>query len=233
MKNILCTIGARAGSKGLRGKNLKSLCGQPLISHSIQQAKKCNLITKIAVTSDSDEILKISNEYGADFLIKRPDELATDTAPKIPAIKHCVLEVENILSNKFDFIIDLDPTSPLRSIQDITNCLELMINTSAPNLITAMPSRRSPYFNLVEKNFDGQWRPSKTLGELVTRRQSAPKTYDMNASIYIYKRDILISNLTLWNEGTLLYEMPEERSFDIDTPLDFEIVEFLMKRANF
>lgn len=228
----ICTICARGGSKGVKDKNLRELLGVPLIAHSIIQAKKSNLFDIIAVSSDSDEILKISSKYGANYVIKRPSELATDTAPKIPVILHCVKVVEMMTGMKFDTIIDLDATSPLRTIEDIEIAVSLLeCNDGALNVITAAPARRSPYFNLVEQTNEGYVKLSKSLESTIVRRQDAPRCYDMNASIYVWKREAFYnSKLSVFTERTMLYEMPEDRSIDIDSELDFEIVELLAKK---
>lgn len=227
MKRI-CTICARGGSKGVKGKNIRPLLGKPLIAYSLEQAKKSGLFEAVAVSSDSELILEAAREFGADYLITRPGELATDQAAKLPVIKHCVAEVEKQKGYDFDTIVDLDATSPLRSVEDIQNAVALLEKSGAGNVITAMPSRRSPYFNLVELNANGVVELSKPLKVPVVRRQDAPKCYDMNASIYVWKHQTLFSSNTIFNGDTKLYVMPEERSIDIDSELDFKFVELLM-----
>lgn len=226
----ICTICARGGSKGVKHKNIRALHGKPLIAHSILQAKASNLFDCIAVSSDSDEILRIAGEWDADHLIKRPDELATDQAAKLPAIRHCVAEVERITGQTFDVLVDLDATSPLRLPDDIIQCVQLLEERGVSNVISGTPARRSPYFNLVEVDEAGVARLSKTLDSPVVRRQDAPKCYDMNASIYVWMCKKLLSGATVFNSDTLLYVMPEDRSFDIDSDLDFQIVEMLIQK---
>lgn len=224
---ILCTVCARGGSKGVKNKNIKELCGKPLIAYTIEQAKESGIFERIVVSTDSDEIASIASLYGGEVFFKRPAELATDSAPKVPVIRHALLESERHFNTKFDIVLDLDPTSPLRSVADIENALEQFLKDDNDNLITAMPSRRSPYFNLVEK-INGKIMTAKSLETPVARRQDAPKCYDMNASIYIWKRDILLQNDRIFLENTGLYVMPEERSIDIDSELDFNFVSFMM-----
>ena len=224
----VCTICARGGSKGVKNKNLRTLLGKPLIAHSILQAKESGIFDVIAVSSDSEEILIVAKEYGVDYAIKRPEELATDTAPKVPVMQHCVQEVEKLSGLTFDIITDIDATSPLRTVKDLVNAVQkLEQHEEATNLITAAPARRSPYFNLVEEKQDGYVHLSKPLKDAIVRRQDAPKSYDMNASIYVWKRDSFFNVQSVFTEKTLLYVMPEERSQDIDTELDFEIVQLL------
>ncbi len=224
----LCTICARGGSKGVKGKNLKVLLGKPLIAHSINQARVSGLFDLIAVSSDSDEILAVAQDCGADLLVKRPDELATDQAAKLPVIRHCVAEVERLTGDSFETLVDLDATSPLRIPEDIRDAVELLERSGAGNVITAMPARRSPYFNLVELDQDGIVHLSKPPHNAIVRRQDAPKCYDMNASIYVWRKPALFANESLFNPDTRLHVMPEERSIDIDSELDFRFVEFLM-----
>jgi CMP-N,N'-diacetyllegionaminic acid synthase len=229
MKRI-CTICARGGSKGVKNKNVRDLLGKPLIAYSILQAQASGLFDAIAVSSDSPLILDAAKAYGADILVARPAELATDEAPKVPVIQHCVRTAEQVRAETFDIVVDLDATSPLRSVTDIREAVLLLENRKVSNVITGAPARRSPYFNLVELDKDGVARLSKTLPAPIFRRQDAPKCFDMNASIYVWQRNALFANLSIFNNDTLLYEMPAERSVDVDSELDFQIVELLMTK---
>lgn len=227
MKRI-CTILGRGGSKGVPNKNIRDLKGRPLIAYSIQQAKDSKLFDVIAVSSDSDKILQTAKVWGVEILIKRPENLASDTAPKIPAIRHCVLEAEKLSGKTFDTVCDLDPTSPFRAVEDITRCVQLLESKRVANVITGAQARKSPYFNMVEVNAQGAAVLSKPPAGSVVRRQDAPKCYDMNASIYVWRREILMNSDVLFQPDTQLYEMPCERSLDIDSELDFKIAELLM-----
>ena len=226
----LCTIGARGGSKGVKNKNIRDLLGRPLIAYSILQAKASGLFMAIAVSSDSSLFLDAAKAYGADILVERPAEMATDEAPKIPAIQHCVRIAEQVRGVTFDIIVDLDATSPLRDVEDIRRAVRLLEDRNVSTVITGAPAHRSPYFNLVELDKNGVVRLSKTLPVPIFRRQDAPKCFDMNASMDVWKRDSLFANIDVFNSDTLLYEMPPERSVDIDSELDFQIVEFLMAK---
>jgi N-acylneuraminate cytidylyltransferase/CMP-N,N'-diacetyllegionaminic acid synthase len=228
----ICTICARGGSKGVKNKNILNLAGEPLIAYSLKQAKDCGLFDLIAVSSDSQDILSIARHYGADILIERPVHLAGDTAPKVPVIRHCVEEAERISNKQFDVVVDLDATSPLRLTEDIIGAVNLLEMENVSNVITACPARRSPYFNLVELDESGVVKLSKSLDKNIVRRQDSPRCFDMNASIYVWKRQALTDHSTVFNFDTRLFEMPEERSTDIDNELDFEIVEFLMNKRN-
>jgi CMP-N-acetylneuraminic acid synthetase len=204
--------------------------GLPLIAHTIQQAQESNLFDAIAVSSDSQDILNTAGQYGVKILIRRPAELATDTAPKMPVVKHCVLAAEAATKKQYAVVVDLDPTSPLRNAQDIAEAVALLENRNVTNVVTAAPSRKSPYFNLIELNAAGFVQLSKPLSRQIDRRQDAPRCYDMNASIYVWKRDRLLECESVFNADTLLYVMPEERSIDIDSETDFVFVEFLMQK---
>lgn len=205
------------------------LLGIPLIQHSVQLASNTGLFEHIAVSSDSVDILDCASASGADILVQRPQRLASDTAAKLPAIQHCLLDAERQAATSFDEIVDLDSTSPLRIHDDIKAVLDILSGDGVSNVITGAPARRSPYFNLVECGDDGTPRLSKSLGTEIVRRQDAPACYDMNASIYAWKRPALIEMASLFGPATKLYVMPEERSVDIDSPLDFSIVEMLMR----
>ena len=215
MSNVLCTICARGGSKGVKGKNIRELCGKPLIAYTIEQARESNLFEHIVISTDSDLIAETAVKYGAEVFFKRDATMASDTAGKLDVIKDAFLKSEQHYAQRFDYEIDLDATAPLRDVSDIINAYNQFLRDKNDNLITAMPSRRSPYFNLA-----------------IVRRQDVPKTYDMNASIYIWKREALLNNDTLFLPRTGLYVMSEDRSIDIDCELDFKFVEFLMKENN-
>ncbi len=226
----LCTICARGGSRGVAGKNLRQVLGKPLLAHSIEQAQRSALFEAIAVSSDSQTILDTARRFNADVLVQRPHELATDTAPKLPAIRHCLETAERELGREFSVFVDLDVTSPLRLPEDIVGAVRLLEERGVSNVVTGTPARRSPYFNLVEVDDEGVIHLSKPLDRPITRRQDAPLCYDMNASIYVWRRDRFLENPSVFYADTLLYEMPDARSIDIDSELDWDIVQLLMTR---
>lgn len=228
--NILCTICARGGSKGLKNKNIRNLNGKPLIAHSIEQAKESKLFNHIVVSTDSDEIIDVARKYGAEVFFKRSEELSNDKAGKVKAIQDAFIKSEEYFQEKFDYHFDLDATSPLRFVSDIHNAFELFLQNKNDILQTAMPSRKSPYFNLVELDENNHLFLSKKLEKPILRRQDSPKCFDLNASIYIWTRDAILNNDTVFVKNCGLYIMPEDRSIDIDNELDFDFVEFIMKR---
>ncbi|PPQ17450.1 flagellar modification protein B [Bradyrhizobium sp. AC87j1] len=228
--SALCTICARGGSKGVVGKNARDLLGRPVLAWSIAQARETGLFDAIAFSSDSDALLEAALKAGADIAVKRPDEMATDTAPKLPAIRHCLEQAIAQTGRTPEIFVDLDVTSPLRLASDITGAVALLRESGTRNVITGAPARRSPYFNLVEQRTDGSVGLSKTADPPITRRQDAPRCFDMNASIYVWRVASFLEQPAVFYPDTRLFEMPEERSIDIDSDLDFVLVELLLRQ---
>jgi CMP-N,N'-diacetyllegionaminic acid synthase len=226
-KNILCTICARKGSKGLKNKNFLNLLGKPIILHTVDQAKKIKSFTKIVISSDSSKILNASKKK-VNYLIKRPQNISNDHSSKVDAIKHALLMSEKKFKITFDTIIDLDVTSPLRSIGDINKAIDIFFKKRPGNLVSGHEARRNPYFNQVmyKKGYLDLVCKSK---KKIVRRQDAPKIYDLNASIYIWNRKNLLSSKKLINKKTIFFKMPYSRSIDIDDKLDFIMVKHILK----
>lgn len=219
----ICTICARGGSVGLPGKNIRPLLGKPLIAYSIEQAKSCSFIDHIFVSTDSPQIAEVACSYGAIVLSLRSPELAKADTPKLDALNSLVHEiVASGITPKT--IIDLDPTSPLRTLQDIENAYHLLTD-DVDVVLTGYHSEKNPYFNMIEYGPDGSLRLCKKMPG-ITSRQSAPQVYSMNASIYIWHKSTLSKGL--WGGRSKLYLMPRERSIDIDTQFDFDLVENLL-----
>lgn len=228
--SLFCTICARGGSKGVAGKNVRDLLGKPVLAWSIEQARESGLFDAIAFSSDSDALLDAALQAGADIAVKRPDEMATDTAPKLPAIRHCLEQAIAQTGRTPEIFVDLDVTSPLRLASDITGAVALLRESGTRNVITGAPARRSPYFNLVEQCTDGSVGLSKSANPPITRRQDAPRCFDMNASIYVWRVAPFLEQPAVFYPDTRLFEMPEERSIDIDSDLDFALVELLLRQ---
>lgn len=230
--NILCTICARGGSKGVKNKNIKKLNGIPLIAHSINHAKESKLFSHIVVSSDSDEILQVAKDYGAEVFFKREPQLSNDTAGKVKAIQDAFIRSEEHFKTKFDFLFDLDATSPLRYVSDLHNAFKQFLENDNNLLQTGMIARKNPYFNIVEMDENSHIHLSKKPKQPVLSRQNAPKCYDLNASIYIWKRQTILKYDSVFVENCGLYIMPENRSIDIDNETDFKFVEFLLKQRS-
>ncbi len=226
---VICTVCARGGSKGVPGKNHRPLAGKPLILWTIELALACRLFDRVVVSSDDPVILEIGRAAGVDLAVRRPDALATDEAGKLPAILHVATAAEQAFAERYDTVVDLDATSPLRRAEDVAGALALFEAQGVTNVITGALARRSPYFNLVERDPDGAVRLCKPPETDVSRRQDAAPCFDMNASIYVWRHAAFRADPRVFYPDTLLYEMPEERSLDIDSALDFRIVEMLMR----
>jgi CMP-N,N'-diacetyllegionaminic acid synthase len=236
MKTLI-TICARGGSKGIPGKNIKSLNGIPLIAYSIQMAQRFAELhdATIALSTDSDEIKAVAKKYGLETQYQRPEELAIDQAGKIPVLRHVLQCSEKAENKQFDFVLDLDVTSPMRTLDDLERGRTVIESDSnALILFSVNAAARNPYFNMVERKENGYYQLVAKMGDVLSR-QSAPKVFDMNASFYFYKRQFFDLNLnTPITPQSLIYEMPHE-CFDLDHPMDFEFLEFLLsnKKLNF
>ncbi len=213
----------RGGSKSVRNKNLKIINGKPLLYFTINQAVKSKIFDLVMVSTDSKKIYNYSKKYGAKAWFLRPKKLSTATAPKLLAIKHALNESEKKFKTKFDIIFNLHVTSPLRTTRDIKNALKQFLKDGNNQLISVSPSNRNPYFNMIEKKGKKIFLVKK-LSKNISRRQDAPKVYDMNASIYIWKRDFLLKTNKIINPKTSIYIMPKERSIDIDDKFDLDMV---------
>ena len=226
---ILCTICARAGSKEVKNKNTRKINGKPLIYHTIKEAKKIKIFDQIVISSDSKKILDLGYKYKIKNNLKRPKHLSRDNAAKIPVIRHALIEMEKKYNQKYSVIVDLDVTSPLRKVKDIIGAINKFKTKKLDTLFSVNNARKNPYYNSVEikKN---KILPVKKNAKQFVSRQEAPKVYDMNAAISIWNRNILLSKNTLFTKKTGIFIMPENRSIDIDTEFEFEIVNLLMKK---
>ncbi len=230
-KNILLTICARGGSKGVPGKNVRLLNGKPLIVYTLEQAKAWQRPKDIMVSTDSEQIAEVVRSLGFDVPFLRPKELALDDTPKIPVIRHALKQAEACYKKTYDVVVDLDVTAPLREPEDLENCYLEFYRTKSLTLFSVVPAHRNPYFNMVELVADGYARLCKTLPQNVHARQAAPKVYDMNASIYFYDRNYLLDKTVAGplSSRSTIYEMSPESAYDVDREIDFRFLEFLMR----
>lgn len=225
-QSLICTVCARAGSKGFPGKNESVIQGYPLFALSLMQAKATKLFDEIVFSSDSKKWLEMATEYGATQVVLRDHDLASDQAGKVPAICDAVEKTQAKTGRTFDWCVDLDVTSPLRALEDIQGAVKLAQLDATSNVITGSLAHRSPYFNLVEQQQNGYVQVSKGDSGIL-RRQDAPLCYDMNASIYVWPVKNLLKERRVFLGQTRIYVMPEERSRDIDSELDYKIVKFI------
>lgn len=228
MTDILCTICARGGSKGVPDKNIREVGNKPLIGHAVTDAREWERDADIVVSTDSDAIASVAEEYGALVPFERPAELATDEAAKLPAIKHAVRWMESSKETQYDYVVDIDATTPMRLPGDIQDCFEPVVEDNrATNAYTVCEAEKNPYFNMVELDNEGYASLSKELDDDVVRRQDAPTVYEMNAAVYVFERDFLMDTNSIHGKYTRVSVMPRKRSIDIDTELDLRFVEFL------
>ena len=228
--NVLITICARGGSKGIPGKNIKPINGIPLINYTINSAKLfSNLYNcEIAISTDDLDISNVCKKMGVATDYIRPLYLSTDNAGKIDTIYDLVIYHENLKGIKYDYILDLDVTSPLRTIDDLKQAFELLQKSeNAINIFSVNKANKNPYFNMVEQNEDGFYELSKK-GEFLTR-QSAKQVFELNASFYFYKRIFFdAASKKVINNNSLIYEM-KHICFDLDHPIDFEFMSYLIE----
>lgn len=226
---ILITICARGGSKGIPGKNIKPVGGRPLLAYTIDVAKRIaeRHGADIVLSTDSEEIRCVGRECGLSTDYERPATLADDTCSKCDAIKDAMLYAEKSYRKRYDCVVDLDVTSPIRTTDDVEESIALL--ESHPGALTVFsvnPCARNPYFNMVEEKGDGYY--GVVLGGRYTTRQSAPKVYDMNASIYVYRREALDrENPRAVTDRSLAYVM-DHICFDLDEPSDYDYLAFLL-----
>ena len=225
------TICARGGSKGIPNKNLVPLGGKPLIAYTVEQARRWGKAARIVCSTDSPLIADAARACGAEVPFLRPAELGGDQVGKVDVIRHAV-EACDPEGTRFDGVLDLDVTAPIRTAEDLDGCLAVF-NASRPDVVFSVtPARKNPYFNMVEKDAEGRLSLVKALPAAVLRRQDAPRVYDMNASIYLYDRAAFARPefRSVLGGRFAIYEMAEDAAFDIDGPLDLEIVELIMRR---
>ena len=229
---ILCTICARTGSKGVKNKNFKSINGKPLILYTVEQAIKSKIFDTIIISTDNSKIKKIINNNNKNIIFrKRPKYLSDDKCSKIDAIKDSLEFVEEYLNCKFDIIMDLDVTCPLRNLNDIRKSLNTFIKKKSNILFSVCESNKNPYFNIVEKRNNSIQLVCNTR-KLFKSRQKAPATFDINGAVYLFKRNVLKRFKTQYGVKTDIYVMPQDRSIDIDTKNDWEMVSYFLKNAN-
>lgn len=230
MRNLI-TICARGGSKGIPKKNIKLLNDIPLIAYSIKLAQQFSVIwnADIALSTDDLEILSIAQNYGLQTDYIRPKSIAKDNTGKIETLKHVINHYKLKNSTEYSYILDLDVTSPLRNIEDLISAYNILdSNKEAYNLLSVSFANRNPYFNQLEKKQNGYFGVVKE-GKFYSR-QEAPLIYDMNSSFYFYRKSFFeAEQSTTTTDKSLIYLVPH-LCFDLDHPIDFEFMEFLIKK---
>ncbi|WP_031287667.1 cytidylyltransferase domain-containing protein [Sphingobacterium sp. IITKGP-BTPF85] len=230
---ILISLCARGGSKGIPRKNIKNLNGRPLIDYSIQFAERIKSIYSdviIELSTDDDEIKSVSALCGLKSDYTRPEYLASDSAGKVDAIRDLLIYAEAKYQCKFDYLLDLDVSSPLRTINDVEEAFKYMeSDLEALTLFSVNKAGKNPYFNMVEKDSAGYYALSKKREFTTLSRQSAPDVYELNASFYIYRRSFFDSEFKgVITNKSLVFEM-NHICFDLDHSIDFEFMDYLLR----
>jgi N-acylneuraminate cytidylyltransferase len=233
--NILISVCARGGSKGIPGKNLKSLNGKPLIDYTLGFINELKGIIEFDLyfSTDDQKIKTHLINEGYEVPNIRDKTLAMDHTPKIDVIRNVLLNAERLYGKTYDYVIDLDVTSPLRNQNDILEALNrLKKDENALNIFSVSKSRKNPYFNMIEKKEDGYFKKVITKDN-ITGRQQAPVVFELNASFYILTNAFLKGDyIKMVTERSLIYEMPHI-CFDIDEPEDFKLMEAVLQNNLF
>ncbi|PIS12083.1 MAG: acylneuraminate cytidylyltransferase [Bdellovibrio sp. CG10_big_fil_rev_8_21_14_0_10_47_8] len=225
--SVVALICARGGSKGLPGKNIRPLAGKPLIVWAIEQARAVSRVQRVIVSTDSEEIAEIARGAGAEVPFMRPPELARDDSPEWLTWRHAMNFLKETDGAYPDRFIVVPATAPLRSVSDLEKCLDEYEKGGADLVITVTEAHRNPAFNMVKVLEDG------CVGlvmpqSLISRRQDAPKVYDVTTVAYVARPEFVIHKNSLFEGKVRHVCIPAERALDIDTPLDFKIAECLM-----
>lgn len=228
-KKILGVITARGGSKRIPRKNVRSLAGKPLIAYTIIEAKKSKYIDKLIVSTDDEEIARISKEYGAEVPFMRPIELAQDETPSVNVLIHAVKFLEDNENFSPNIIVLFEPTSPLRTVEDIDNGIKKHLETGADSVVGVVKGdNRHP---LKAKKIENDKLVDFYFEEKeIIRSQDLPPVYFRNGAYYSVKRDILINTKTFYGPDTRPLVMDERNSLDINSDFDFDICEILLKK---
>lgn len=225
-KRILGVIPARGGSKGVPRKNIREIAGKPLIEWTIEEAKQSKYIDRLILSSEDEEIIDIARSLTCEVPFVRPKELAKDDTPGVEPVIHAI----KALPEKFDYVVLLQPTSPLRNSQDIDECVELCIHRKAKTCVSVTEPDKSPYW-MYRLDEEQRMRPLISTDRFYFRRQDLPKAYALNGAVYVADCQWLVENRTFLTDDTLAYRMPTERSLDIDTEMDFQFLEFLVSKG--
>jgi CMP-N-acetylneuraminic acid synthetase len=231
MKEILGIIPARGGSKGVPKKNIKLLGGEPLIAWTIEEAKKSKMLNRLILSTDSEEITEIGRKYSVEVPFLRPAELAKDDTPTIDVIKHCLGYLKKTENYIPDVVVILQPTTPFRKSKDIDEAINLYLqrNVSAVVSVSKVPSHYNPEWQLViDSNGMLTTRDGKKLSALKTRRQRLMDTYYRNGEIYVINPDNIIDKNNVYGDTVLPFIT--RGKVNIDSIIDFEYAEFLIKR---
>ena len=221
--SLVALIPARGGSKGIPRKNIRELYGKPLIAWSIEVAQKSKYIDRLVVSTEDEEIAEIARSYGAEVPFLRPAELSRDETPGMDPVLHALEQLPG-----YDWVLLLQPTSPLRSSKDIDGIIRLCYSEMKPAVSVCEPSKHPQWMYQILKN---GCLDSVIKKPLINRRQELSEVFALNGSLYLAQTEWFNRRKTFINEETLGYIMPNGRSVDIDSPLDWKWAEFLLKES--
>lgn len=226
-KTVLAIIPARGGSKGIPRKNVKQLAGKPLIAWTIEEANKSKYIDRLILSSEDEEIIKVAKEWGCEAPFVRPPELAKDDTPGIEPVLHAL----NTLKEKYDYVVLLQPTSPLRSVDDIDGCIELCIFSDETSCIAVTKVDQHPFLMYTITTL-GYLKEFVKKTNKIYHRQDLPGVYIVNGAVYVAKFNVLADSRSFLTPETKAYVMPYDRSLDIDDEFDLKLCEFIMRPQN-
>ncbi|MFA5022265.1 MAG: acylneuraminate cytidylyltransferase family protein [Patescibacteria group bacterium] len=232
-KKILGIITARGESKNIPKKNIKIFAGKPLIAYTILAAKKSKYLTDFIVSTDSQKIFNIAKKYGAPVPFLRPRKLATDTSTSIQVVNHTLNFLKTSQKKSYDYVMILQPTSPLRTAKDIDQCIKKIVDTKADSVMSMveLTDFSLPKLKRIQKN--GNIIPLlKKEAKQPRRRQAAEKIYRRNCAVYLTKTQFILKN-DLFGKISKAYIMPGQRSIDINSIFDFQLAEFLFKKNHY
>lgn len=219
-------IPARAGSKGVPQKNLRQIRGKPLIQWTVDVARHSSYIDRLILSTEDEKIAEVGRQCGCDIPFSQPKELASDETPMIAVLQHAIRS----LPKKYDYVVLLQPTSPLRLSSDIDAAIELCHKQNAPACVSVCKSHKSPFW-MYSISQNGAMKPVfESTDNRHARRQENPDTYVLNGAVYVFRCDWLLDQTTFLTDETLAYIMPEERSIDIDREIDFVLADELLRR---
>lgn len=224
----LAIIPARGGSKSIPSKNITLVGGKPLLDWTVSAARAALSIDRVIVSTDSPAIAEVARAYGAEVPFLRPAELAQDDTPGIAPILHAAQWLKERQSYVPDYVMCLQPTSPLRTFEDIEAVLQMARERQAEAVISVTPVDQHPRW-MKTISEDGILHDYATSASPVTRRQDLPPVYALNGAIYLIRFDLLMQNQSLYADQTLAYIMPAERSLDIDTPWELYLADLVLK----
>ena len=228
---IVGFIFARGGSKGVPGKNIRLLAAKPLIAYAIETAFQSQFINRVVVSTDDEKIAQIAQDFGAEVPFIRPKELAQDNSPEWLAWQHAIRTLkERDNGRELDVFVSIPPTSPLRTVEDVDSCIHSFLDNDVDVVITVKNASRHPSFNMVSIDEDGYATLILPPSGIISRRQDVSPVYDMTTVAYVANPKFIMEAKSIFDGKIKTVIIPEERAVDIDTELDFEIVELMMRK---